>query len=218
MTALRVFLVDDHDIVRAGLRALLEREPGIEITGEAASAEEAIAILTEREADVVILDYRLPGMDGASFCREIAERRMPFKTIMLSAHLDDEAVQRSFLAGAKGFVVKDVQLSELRRAIRAVARGGSYVDPKVAGRIMGWAARLERPAPDALRPKELEILRHLAAGHSNAEIAELVLLSRNRVAARLVVIFQKLGVKSRAEAVAVALRKGLVASQGRADR
>jgi len=182
----------------------------MQVVGEARSAEQAVEMLAAADADVVVLDHRLPGMDGHELCREMAERRLPGRVIMLSAYLDDDAVQGAFLYGARGYVIKDIDGVELRRAIRAVADGGSYLDSKLAGRIMGWAARRDRARLDSLRPKEVEILQHLTAGKTNRDIAKIVGVSRDRVASRLVVIFQKLGVKSRAEAVAVAIRQGLV--------
>lgn len=211
---IRVFIVDDHDVVRAGLKALLEREADIKVVGEARSAEEALGVLADIDPEVVILDYRLPGMDGDAFCREVAERRLRAAVVLLSAYLDEEPVQASFLAGARAYVVKDVEAAELKRAVRAVAGGGTYVDPKVAGRLMGWAARLDPRGTDSLRPTEIKILGHVAAGRTNAEIARLLSLSRHTVGSYLASVFRKLGVQQRAEAVAVAIRRGLIPAGG----
>lgn len=205
-----VFLVDDHDVVREGLVAILEREPDIEIVGRSDSAESALEALPDVDPAVIILDHRLGGMDGVEACREIAERRLRAQVVILSAYLNEEVVQAAFLAGARAYVVKDVEAAELKRAIRAAVRGETVVDPKVAGRFLSWAARLDPRATGALRPTELRVLRLLVQGKSNREIAGTAGLSPHTVKSYLREIYQKLGVGSRAEAAAVALRRGLI--------
>lgn len=207
---IRVFLIDDHDVVREGLVSILGHEPDIQIVGEADSAEEALHKLPEADPDVVILDYRLPGMNGSDLCREIAERRLRAQVVMLSAYLDESIVDAAMMAGARAYVVKDVEAGELKRAIRSAARGQTTVDPKVVGRILSWAARLAPRAAQTLRPAEMQILRLLAEGKSNQQIAAVTGLSPNTVKSYLREIYAKLGANSRASAAAIALRRGLV--------
>jgi DNA-binding NarL/FixJ family response regulator len=205
-----VFLVDDHDVVREGLLSILGREPDIEVVGESSTAEGALESLDRTNPSVVVVDYRLPGMDGIELCREIAERRLRAQVVMLSAYLDDDIVYSALMSGARAYVVKDVESSELKRAIRAAARGETVIDPKVAGRILNWAARLDPRATHALRPMELRVMRLLVEGRPNREIARLMGLSPHTVKSYLREIYRKLEVGNRAEAAAVALRRGLV--------
>lgn len=209
----RVFLVDDHSVVLEGLSGILKREAGIEIVGEAVEAETALRLIPETDPDVVVLDHRLPGMQGDGLCAELLRRRVTAAIVILSAHLDEDVVQACFRAGARGYVVKDVDASELKRAIRVVARGGTHIDPKVAGRMISRAARLEPRAANSLRSIEIEILRHVSEGKTNAQIGKALGISRYTVSSRLATIFRKLGVRQRAEAVAAAIRRGLVTTE-----
>lgn len=205
-----VFVVDDHHVVREGLVAILGRESDIDIVGEAESAEQALELLAGADPDVIVADYRLPGMDGVGLCREIAERRLRAGVVVLSGFLDDDAVHASMMAGARAYVVKDVEASELKRAIRAAARGETMIDSKVTGRIVGWAARADNPSLlTELRPSELQVIRLLCAGKSPTEIAAHTGLSPQTIKSYLREIYTKLGVNSRAEAIALALRRGI---------
>lgn len=211
--AIRVLVIDDHDVVRAGLISLFSREPDIQVVGDAATGDEGLDLIPELKPDVVVLDFRLPDMSGEDFCIELANRRARASVLVLSGFLDEEVAQSCFLAGARGYVVKDVEASELRRAVRAVAGGDTYVDTKVVGRLVGWAARLEGRDWNSLRPLEIEILSLVGTGRTNAEIAEILNLSHHTIGSRLGQIFRKLGVGQRAEAVAVAIRRGLISSK-----
>lgn len=205
-----VFVVDDHHVVREGLIAILGREEDIRVVGQAENAEQALVSLSDADPDVVVVDYRLPGMDGVGLCREIAERRMRARVVVLSGFLDDDAVHASMMAGARAYVVKDVEAGELKRAIRAAARGETVIDPKVTGRIVGWAARADAPTLlGELRPSELQVLRLLCQGKSPKEISSMTKLRPQTVKSYLREIYTKLGVGSRAEAIAIALRRGI---------
>lgn len=206
---IRVFLVDDHDIVREGLTALLERERDVVVVGQAASAEEALDALPWLRADILIVDVRLPGMDGMELCRELAEHRFPGRVIVLSAFLDDESVYAAWLAGASAYIVKDVDADGLMRAIRSVARGGRVIDPKVAGTIVGWASRLELESSGVLSPTLHKVLRLLCRGQSNAQIAQASGLAVETVKKYLAQIYRRLEVQGRADAIFEARRRGL---------
>jgi DNA-binding NarL/FixJ family response regulator len=206
-----IFVVDDHKVVREGLIAILDSEPHFMVVGQAESAEEALHALPQLDPKVVIVDYRLPRMDGLELCREIAERRLRAQIVVLSVSLEEEVVERALLAGARAYVVKDVESSELKRAIRAAARGETTIDPKVAGRKLRLSARLEPSSAPVLRPAHLNVLGMIVRGMSNAEIASETGLSLHTVKSYVKETYERLGVTRRSEAVAVALRRGLVA-------
>lgn len=205
-----IFLVDDHDVVREGLMSILDREPDLEVVGEAADAERAIERLPGADPDVVVLDYRLAGMDGIDLCREIAERRLRARVVILSAFLEEDVVQAAFMAGARAYVVKDVESGELKRAIRAAARDEVTVDPKVAGRVASSIANMDRSSTaSGLGASEMQVLRLLCQGKSNERIAAAIGISVHTVKLYLGSIYTKLGVRNRSGAVGVALRRGL---------
>lgn len=205
---LRIMIVDDHEVVREGLASILRREPDLEVAGVAATAEEAIEILREARADVIVLDYRLPGMSGLDLCREVAEHRVSGEVVVLSAYLDEEVARLAVLSGARAYVVKDVDPAGLKTAIRLAARGELTVDPRVGPGVLAWVGE-GSGGPQALSPDERDILRHVAAGEDDGTIAALTGLSVRELRARLRSLLDKLGVRTRAEAAAAALRRGL---------
>ncbi|HEX9775348.1 MAG TPA: response regulator transcription factor [Actinomycetota bacterium] len=205
-----VFLVDDHDIVREGLTAILGRDHDIDIVGEAATAEDALPALVELNPAVVVLDQRLPGMSGVDLCREIAERKLRTQVVILSAFVEDGIVEAAFRAGARAYVVKDVEASQLKRAIRAAARAETTIDPKVAGQFVAWASRVAPNQASPLSPAQLRVLRLLADGKTAREIASSVRISHHTVKGHMREIYRRLGVSSRAEAAAVGLRQGWI--------
>jgi two-component system, NarL family, response regulator DevR len=207
--SITVFIVDDHDVVREGLAAILGREADMKIVGQAETAEEALESVPAVDPAVILVDHRLPGMDGVALCRAIAEMRLRAQVVVLSGLLDREVVAAALDAGARAYVVKDVEASELKRAIRAAARGKTLVDPKVAGRVVtgAWGeARQHVRFP----PSQLNVVRLLVEGKSVADIAAATGLSHHTIKSYLRTIYRRLGVSSRAEAAAVALRRGLV--------
>lgn len=219
MPKIRIVVVDDHEVVRHGLRLSLELEPDMALIGEARTGEEALAIVADGKPDVVLLDVRLEGADGPEVCRRILEVAPRTAVVMLTNYDQDGFVLRSLMAGAKGYVIKDVQLSELKKMIRSVYRGGSVLDPKVTGQVISTVA-LAVDAPvvrpggprqvTTLSDTDLTILRHLAEGLTDKQIAGRVHLSPHTVKDHLEKIRAVLDVGSRTEIVATALRRGLV--------
>jgi two-component system response regulator DevR len=219
VSKIRIVVVDDHEVVRHGLRLSLELEPDLAVVGEARTGEEAIRIARESRPDVVLLDVRLEGADGPEVCRRIIDVAPRTAVIMLTNYLQDGFVLRSLMAGAKGYVIKDVQLAELKQMIRSVYRGGAVLDPKVTGQVISTAKRsgeisLGRPGSawqvTALSETDLAILKHLSEGLTDKQIAGRVHLSPHTVKDHLEKIRTVLDVGSRTEIVATALRRGLV--------
>jgi DNA-binding NarL/FixJ family response regulator len=216
---IRIVVVDDHEVVRHGLRLSLELEPDMVVVDEARTGEDALRIVVDRKPDVVLLDVRLEGADGPEVCRRILEVAPRTAVVMLTNYVEDGFVLRSLMAGAKGYVIKDVQLSELKKMIRSVFRGGSVLDPKVTAQVISTvtaagdapAARGAGRLPvTALSDTDLAILRHLSAGMTDKQIASRVHLSPHTVKDHLEKIRALLDVGSRTEIVATALRRGLV--------
>jgi two-component system NarL family response regulator len=221
MAKIRIVVVDDHEIVRHGLRLSLELEPDMAVIGEARTGEDALRIVVDEKPDVVLLDVRLEGADGPEVCRQILAVAPRTAVVMLTNYLEDGFVLRSLMAGAKGYVIKDVQLSELKKMIRSVYQGGSVLDPKVTAQVISTVtASGEMPAArgagrrpvtvTALSDTDLAILRHLASGMTDKQIAGRVHLSPHTVKDHLEKIRALLDVGSRTEIVATALRRGLV--------
>lgn len=219
MAKIRIVVVDDHEVVRHGLRLSLELEPDMMVVGEARTGEEAVRMVVADRPDVVLLDVRLEGADGPEVCRRILEVAPGTAVVMLTNYAQDGFVLRSLMAGAKGYVIKDVQLSELKKMVRSVFRGGSVLDPRVTGQIILTAksaaeAPAARPAGarkmTTLSDTDLAILRHLSDGLTDKQIAGRVHLSPHTVKDHLEKIRALLDVGSRTEIVATALRRGLV--------
>ena len=214
---IRILIVDDHHVVRHGLRQLLEREPDMEVVGEAGSGTEAVRVATEQQPDVVLLDVKLDDLDGPEVCRRIGAAAPGPAVVMLTSYLQDAVILRSLAAGAKGYLIKDVELHEVKRTIRAVHRGHSVLDPKVASRVIakamapgGKATNGKAVSQVALSETDLAILRHLAKGLTNKEIGAQVHLSAYTIKDHLEKIGVALAVRSRTEIVAEALRAGLI--------
>lgn len=214
MKVVRVVLVDDHEIVRAGLKSLLSKEADIHVIAVAAAADEGLRLIEELRPDVAVVDYSLPGMTGTTLCEAIVKRHPAVSVIILTTYLDDHVLRQSVRAGAKAFVYKDVEAKDLKRAIRAVASGEHVLDPKVAGRVMKWANKsVARRLIGASRPlsiRELEVLRLVAKGATNPKIADEMGISVNTVKTYLDRVLSKLECNSRVEAAALASRWGLL--------
>ena len=194
----RVIVVDDHPVVREGLVAALEGRNGIEVAGAFASAEEAIAAVTRVKPDVVVLDIELPRMNGID---AIAPLKAP--VVILTAYESEEDIDRALRAGAKGYLLKGAPLDDIARAIDAAARGESFIDPRLAGRMMS------RRAP-RLTEREREVLRLVADGRSNKEIGAKLRISERTAKFHVTAILTKLGAGNRAQAVAIAKERRLV--------
>jgi two-component system response regulator DevR len=219
VTKIRIAVVDDHEVVRHGLRLSLELEADMVVAGEARTGEEAIALAREIKPDVMLLDVRMEGTEGPEVCRRVLEVAPRTAVIMLTNYLQDGLVLRSLMAGAKGYVIKDVQLSELKKMIRSVYRGGSVLDPKVTGQVISTATTSgEAPASKTgaarnvvvLSETDLAIVKHLSSGLTNKQIASQVHLSPHTIKDHLEKIRMVLDVGSRTEIVAEAMRRGLI--------
>lgn len=208
---LRVVLVDDHPMLRRGLRSLLEEVGGATVVGEAGDGESAIALALELEPDVVVMDLAMPGMSGIEATRRLADARPDLGVLVLTMSDDDASVFAALRAGARGYVLKGQAGTEFLDAVRAVARGEAVYGPGVAGRIRGFL--LGGPAEAApfpeLTPREREVLDLLADGCPNAEIARRLYLSPKTVKNHLTNVFAKLQVADRAQAVVRARQAGL---------
>lgn len=215
MKDLRVVLADDHEVVRTGLRTLVDACPGIKVVGEAANGVEAVARARDLKPDVLVMDLSMPGMDGATATERISRECPGVKVIALTAHDDRAHLTRLLQAGAAGYVLKRGAADELVRAIRAVAAGTTYVDPTLAGTMLRRAAHPLGPASDAaddpLSEREEEVLRHVAWGESNKEIAARLGISTKTVETYKARIADKLGLRSRTDMVRYALRRGWLA-------
>jgi len=203
-----VFLLDDHEIVRRGLRELLEAEEDLVVVGEAGTAEEALARAPALRPDVAVLDVRLPDGDGVEVCREIRSRRPEIRCLMLTSFSDDEALFSAILAGAAGYVLKQIRGTDLVEAIRHVARGESLLDAAVTARVM---ERLRSPAPanpelESLTDQERRILDLIAEGLTNRQIGERMYLAEKTVKNYVSNVLMKLGMSRRSEAAAYAAR------------
>jgi len=211
MSDIRVLVVDDHAVVRSGLRLLLEREPGIVPVDEAANAEEAVFRMIEHKPDVLLIDVTMPGPSGIEAIPKLLEASPASKVLVLSMHDDPRYVRDAFAAGANGYVLKEAADAEVVAAIREVADGGSYVNPALGARMVAAEAREHAEAKaDPLSEREHEVLRLLALGHTNQEIAKTLYISVRTAETHRAHIMQKLGLASRAELVRYALAKQII--------
>lgn len=207
MTSIRVLVVDDHPIVRHGLLALLRYEPEFEIAGDAADGEEAVAAVLAHKPDVVLLDLRLPRLSGVDVMLQARAKGSTSRFLVLTTYDSDDDITRALAAGAKGYLLKDATSHELMQAIREVMRGNAALEPSVAARVL---ARMHDSPADELSAREIDVLQRMVRGESNRAIAVALHVSENTVKTHVSHIFAKLAVQSRAEAVVVALRRGLV--------
>lgn len=205
--SLRVFLVDDHPIVLAALVGAMAPLPGVDVVGAVSSAEAAYAELADDSlgVDVVIVDVNLPGENGIDLCRRLADRRPTARCIVLSASDDVGNAKAALAAGAAGYLIKDISMESLVAAVRAAESGQFFVDPRVARDLLA-GPRVN--GVDALSPAEREVLRLVADGLSNAEIGSAIHAAPSTVKARVSRLLTKLGARTRAEAVAIAVRSG----------
>jgi DNA-binding NarL/FixJ family response regulator len=215
---IRVAVVDDQEVVRSGFAALLDTQPDLEVVGTAGDGAQAIALCRERRPDVVLMDVRMPQMDGLEATRRVVtELGGRTRVLMLTTFDLDEYVYEALGSGASGFLLKDTTAEALFEAVRVVARGDALLAPSVTRRLIGEFARLHPalpPQPDRLReltPRETEVLRLVAEGLSNAEIAERLVVSEETVKTHVSRVLTKLGLRDRAQAVVVAYESGFVA-------
>lgn len=207
--SIRLLLVDDHEIVRMGLRAVLSDDENFEIVGEAGTAEECIEKAREVQPEVILMDVRLPGRSGIEACREVLAERSNIRVIMLTSYADEDAVVASILAGAQGFVMKEVSSDALSKAIMTVASGGTIVDSVLTRSVLEKLKNNDssKTQKEHLTEREYEILNLIGQGFTNREIAHHTYLSENTVRNYVSSILHKLGFKNRSQATAYALEQ-----------
>jgi DNA-binding NarL/FixJ family response regulator len=212
---IRVLLVDDQELIRAGLKGILRPRFGFEIVGELGDGAGVVAAVEQLSPDVVVMDVRMPGTDGVTATRQLRDRGTAAPVLVLTTFEDDEILAGALRAGAAGFLLKGVPAEDLQRAVRTVAEGGSWLDPAVTGRVL--AAYRDGPGPAlpsaalaVLTPREREVLALLGSGLSNGEIAVRLTLGEGTVKTHIGHVFAKLNLRDRAAAVVLAFDHGLV--------
>ncbi|MCW2913932.1 MAG: DNA-binding response regulator [Actinomycetia bacterium] len=204
---IKVLLVDDHPVVREGLRGMLSGEDDLHVVAEASGAAEAVAAVRKHHPDVVLMDLRMPGADGVEATARVLAQRPQTKVVVLTTYETDSDILRAVEAGAAGYLLKDASRQDLAQAIRAAARGETVLAPSVAAKLV---SRMR--APVDLSPREIEVLRLVARGHTNAEIGRELFISEATVKTHLLRTFGKLGVSDRTAAVTSALERGILPS------
>jgi DNA-binding NarL/FixJ family response regulator len=207
---IRLLIADDHPVVRDGLSGMFAPDPGFEVLGQAADGAEAVQLAQALKPDVILMDLRMPGMDGVAAITELARRGIAARVLVLTTYDTDSHVLPAIQAGATGYLLKDAPRAELLRAVRAAAQGEAVLSPSVAARLMSRVRAPAAPAAEPLSQRELEILELVAAGSTNREAAARLFISEATVKTHLLHIYAKLGVGDRAAAVAEAFNRGLL--------
>jgi two-component system response regulator DevR len=208
---IRIVIIDDHEIVRRGISAILQGDPEFQVVGEARDGQEALRVVREAQPDVALVDVRLPEFSGIELCYRIQREAPRTQVLILTSYLDSNIVRECIRAGAGGYVLKDVASTDLQRSIRELVRGASPVDPRAARMMIHWLREgPEAEAPGHFTLREIEILRLIAEGLTNREIAERLCLSENTVKTYIQGLYQKLDAHNRIEAVMRATRWGLL--------
>ncbi len=204
---LRLLIADDHPVVRAGLLGMLAGQPDFAVVGEASDGALALSLAAELRPDVILLDLRMPALDGVGVIVQLRERGIPSRVLVLTTYDSEHDIVRAVAAGATGYVLKDTPRERLFEAIRATAMGKSVLAPEAAARLLH---RVRTPETEPLSPRELAVLRLVARGASNREIGRTLHISEATVKTHLANIFGKLGVDDRTAAVTVALQRSLI--------
>lgn len=214
MDTIKILIVDDHEVVRDGLVTMLGRQTDFVVTGQAVNGLEAVEKARELKPDVILMDLRMPELDGVGAMNQIREQDQDVKFIVLTTYDTDEYIFDAIDAGAKGYLLKDASREDLFQSVRAVHRGESLIEPGVAAKVLDRLAQMSRQArtggPQVLSERELEVLRLMAAGAANKNIASDLAISESTVKTHVTNIFQKLEVNHRTEAVTQALQRGII--------
>ncbi len=206
-TPIKLLIVDDHPVVRDGLSGMFRPDPEFEVVGEAGDGAEAVRLAQVLQPDVILMDLRMPGMDGVTAIGELARRRVPARVLVLTTYDTDLHVQSAIEAGATGYLLKDAPRAELLRAVQAAANGQAVLAPSVAAKL---TSRVRAPEPETLSHREVEVIELIAGGSTNREAAAKLFISEATVKTHLIHIYAKLGVSDRAAAVAEAFNRGLL--------
>ena len=209
---IKLLIADDHPVVREGLISMISREPDFKVVAEASNGLEAVNKAAQFKPDVILMDLRMPELDGVEAIRQIAEADPDAKFIILTTFSDDEYIFKGIEVGARAYLLKDAPREELFKAIRAVYQGESLIQPVVASKVLSRFAEMSRQSqsPEVLTERELEVLTLIAKGSANKEIAAELHISNSTVKTHIASIFQKLGTNDRTEAVTIALKKGII--------
>ena len=212
METTRILITDDHPVVREGLATMLNRQVDIEVVGEANNGVEAVEMAKELCPDIILMDLRMPEMDGVEAMRQITADNPDIKFIILTTYDNDEYIFKGIEAGARAYLLKDAPREELFKAIKAVRRGESLIQPAIASRVLNRFAELSRGTQqvETLSERELSVLRLIATGAANKEIAANLVISESTVKTHVANIFQKMDVSDRTEAVTQALQRGII--------
>ena len=210
--SIRVFIADDHELVRYAMKTLLEAEPDIDVVGEAGNGREVVEAISECEADVLVLDLRMPEMNGVDVCRALKDMECETKILVLTSFDDDEEVFGVLALGAAGYLLKDTRPDRVVEAVRAVSGGQMVFDSKVAARVIAGQGNSEsgEGGHDKLSEREMEVLRLMARGMGNRDIGRALWIGETTVKTHVSHILRKLGVSDRTQAVLAAVRDGLV--------
>lgn len=207
MNKIRILLIDDHPVVREGLSGMLTGQPDFEVVGQGDDGSQAVQLNETLRPDVILMDLRMPVMDGVTAIQEIKSQLPDTNILVLTTYDSDVDIVRAVEAGATGYLLKDTPREELFRAVRSAAKGESVLAPAVAARLM---TRMRAPAEENLSAREIEVLALVSKGNSNKQVARALHISTATVKTHLIHIFDKLGVKDRTSAVTVALEKGIL--------
>jgi DNA-binding NarL/FixJ family response regulator len=204
---MKILIADDHPVVRMGIRGMLDGEPDIEVVGEAENGGEAVEMVAKLRPDVVLMDLRMPNMDGVAATEKITKDHPETRILVLTTYESDADILRAIETGATGYLLKDTPKEDLFAAIRTVAKGESPLAPAVASRLM---RRMRSPEEEALSAREIEVLNLVAEGASNKRIAKELWIGETTVKSHLLHIYEKLGVADRTAAVTMALKRGII--------
>jgi DNA-binding NarL/FixJ family response regulator len=207
---MRILIVDDHPITRDGLRTALSLTDDVEVVGEAASGEEAIEVVEDSKPDVIFMDVRMPGMNGIQATKVIRERHPETKVILFTVDESRASISEAIQAGVSGYLLKDVGVGELVNAARLAMQGKAVIHPSLTQAFIEEVRLVDRKPEAPLSPREIEILQQVAYGSTTKEVADSLGISFHTVKTHLERIFEKLGANDRAQAVAIAIRQGLV--------